>query len=674
MTVDIELLLAALEDKRGELGLYTENEKPLRWVRIAEQANVAPAAFSRLRNDIQPGEVVMQKLATWLGRPASDFEVCEECPDQHESFTVSGSTDLPIADTSRAWSGSGAATRVFDHFTDGDKVDTAGVSKAFLYRDPDADPATKAAYKLGFADIVDGTLTIIPRGVAATTGGRGVDATEGISEDEKSSIKTKVCSLYSKIQSKDEEWPDCPFTRDDSESGDGEELSATDTAAEPEASTEHVAAIYGFGSLSQSEDEDTQKLVARVAEQLTEGAVGVSIMHDMNPEDLPSQAEIDALVDAEDWDGLDALFEDISIRPRHVAIVDVPAFSNAKLKLGEDGVSVEGSVAFEGIPTGDMRMLPYNGLVWDEDLLPIPIVVGHDGGSEKQIGSIHTLERRDGVTSAMRGPEVTSEQTALVASAAGATLDAMPSVYFRVPNTLDGPLQISAPDANGLRHIFGLIAPKGVCHRSSVGGVDACFQYPGETDAGLPGLHTGFPVKLDSGETLRTAAITFKGRHLDTSLAQKGVRWDEANRHRDDANEVFAMGRAAPTPRGLGFSGVVLPDVSEDEIMRAMSCSPSIEMWGKGSGRTTIGVHLVPTPAWPVAAAAGTGAEMEFSSGAPIRVEQVPLTSQAVAASVTSVDDTLDKRLSAIENALGILVSDKIADGIDLPELPEASE
>jgi len=132
--------------------------------------------------------------------------------------SVTGSTSLPVADTGHAWDGPGATRRVFAHFTDGDTVDTAGIAKAFLYRDPDADASTQAAYKLGFADVIDGTLTIIPRGVAAVTGGRGVDATTGIPDAEKARIRSKVCSLYGKIRSAHEDWPECPFTRSEAAS------------------------------------------------------------------------------------------------------------------------------------------------------------------------------------------------------------------------------------------------------------------------------------------------------------------------------------------------------------------------------------------------------------------------------------------------------------------------
>lgn len=124
---------------------------------------------------------------------------------------VIGSTELPVADRERAWDGDAATRRVFDHFTDDEgRVDVDGVSRAFLWRDPDADPQTQAAFKLPFADIVDGRLQIVPRGVAATAGGRGVGAAD-IPEADKERVRDRICALYDRVRTKFEDWPDCPF-------------------------------------------------------------------------------------------------------------------------------------------------------------------------------------------------------------------------------------------------------------------------------------------------------------------------------------------------------------------------------------------------------------------------------------------------------------------------------
>jgi hypothetical protein len=128
--------------------------------------------------------------------------------------TVLGEVDLPVASREREWDGAAAATRVFNFYTNGDTIDTDGIARAFLYRDPDADPTAKSAYKLGFADIIDDQLHIVPRGVAAAAGGRGVDAAD-IPQTEKTRIKTRICSLYDHIQDSYEDWPDCPYSNDE---------------------------------------------------------------------------------------------------------------------------------------------------------------------------------------------------------------------------------------------------------------------------------------------------------------------------------------------------------------------------------------------------------------------------------------------------------------------------
>src|SRR5690606_590087 len=66
---------------------------------------------------------------------------------------VGGSTALPVADRDTPWDGDAAASRVFELCTDGDTVDPQCVARAFLWRDDDADPTTRAAYRLGFADV-----------------------------------------------------------------------------------------------------------------------------------------------------------------------------------------------------------------------------------------------------------------------------------------------------------------------------------------------------------------------------------------------------------------------------------------------------------------------------------------------------------------------------------------
>lgn len=118
--------------------------------------------------------------------------------DDTDELTASatGAVDLPVAARDADWDGDAAASRVFQ-WADGD---TDKIGRAFAYRDDDADPSTKAAYKLGYADVVDGTLTIIPRGVfaaqAAVEGARGgVD----IPSDQMGAVRDKLAAVRAHV-------------------------------------------------------------------------------------------------------------------------------------------------------------------------------------------------------------------------------------------------------------------------------------------------------------------------------------------------------------------------------------------------------------------------------------------------------------------------------------------
>lgn len=124
---------------------------------------------------------------------------------------VIGSTDLPVAGRDRSWDGDAAASRVFDLFSDDEgNVDAAGVARAFLWRDPEGDPQARGSYKLPFADVLNGHLEIVPAGVAATAGGRGVSAA-AIPDSDRPKVEARVCALYDRVRREFEEWPTCPF-------------------------------------------------------------------------------------------------------------------------------------------------------------------------------------------------------------------------------------------------------------------------------------------------------------------------------------------------------------------------------------------------------------------------------------------------------------------------------
>ena len=176
----------------------------------------------------------------------------ERLEDDALVASVSGDTELPVLeDREHAWDGPAAAQRVFDAYSDEEgNVDKSRAARAFLW--VDGDGTKRGDYKLGFADIVDGELRIIPRGVAATAGGRGVDSTD-IPDADKGAVRSRICSLYARIRQSFEDWPECPFDRseaaDDEPNNDGMGDASADVAAIL-ASMGAVADRTSFGSFA----------------------------------------------------------------------------------------------------------------------------------------------------------------------------------------------------------------------------------------------------------------------------------------------------------------------------------------------------------------------------------------------------------------------------------------
>ena len=207
--LSVTRLLAALDAKRTELGLT--------WRQTATEVGVSPSSFSRMKDGAVPSLEGAMAMSEWVGQPLDTFALKRGEAD----FAVTGDTDLPVADRSREWDGAEAKRRVFDWATEDGELDTAKVARAFVIRRNDEDPTTQGAYSLGFADVIDGTLTIVPAGVFATAGGRGIDSVDGIPDNERERARDRICTLYERVaDALDDDDLECPFNRDDEDEGD----------------------------------------------------------------------------------------------------------------------------------------------------------------------------------------------------------------------------------------------------------------------------------------------------------------------------------------------------------------------------------------------------------------------------------------------------------------------
>lgn len=113
-------------------------------------------------------------------------------------------SEMRMAPREHEWDGDAAAQRVAAscgvEAEDADADAWSCYGSAFLYRDDDADPATRGAYKLGIVDIIDDERRLVPRAVFAVAsvleGGRGG---ADIPADQQEQIRDVVASIYRRM-------------------------------------------------------------------------------------------------------------------------------------------------------------------------------------------------------------------------------------------------------------------------------------------------------------------------------------------------------------------------------------------------------------------------------------------------------------------------------------------
>jgi 2'-5' RNA ligase len=172
---------------------YTSSSPvPVTAAQVATALGIPPAqARDHLVRATRSGHLI--RLAPGL------YVAAATLPEQGElSAAASGQLDLPVADRDTQWDGDAAASRVLARATSEDgEVDAAQLAQAFLYRDPDADPATLAAYKLGHADVIGGDLVTVPAAVFAIAGAlQGARGGVDIPDADREELLDRVETLY----------------------------------------------------------------------------------------------------------------------------------------------------------------------------------------------------------------------------------------------------------------------------------------------------------------------------------------------------------------------------------------------------------------------------------------------------------------------------------------------
>jgi HK97 family phage prohead protease len=132
---------------------------------LAERQDMHQKWSWQLRASLAPEEAEPE--------PAETPEIPGDMPDMQDAMKAAanwsccGSKSLPIAETSQAWDGAAAKAQIFAWAGfDGANPSPEKASRAFLIHDT-ANSDLKGAYKLPFADVVDGELKAIPSGIRA---------------------------------------------------------------------------------------------------------------------------------------------------------------------------------------------------------------------------------------------------------------------------------------------------------------------------------------------------------------------------------------------------------------------------------------------------------------------------------------------------------------------------
>lgn len=190
MEDDVGLLAA------GEINLEVQQGREL--LALIKQGILSELSigFSSLEDVIENGIRIIKKAEVWEGSPVD--EPMNTNARITEVKSVVPFQDLPLASRDRAWNSDAAIGRVRE-VTDSEESPSSGYRRAFVWFDR-ADAENFGAYKLPIADVIDGRLSAVPRGIfaaaAALQGARGgVD----IPENERAGVIRHIERYYAKM-------------------------------------------------------------------------------------------------------------------------------------------------------------------------------------------------------------------------------------------------------------------------------------------------------------------------------------------------------------------------------------------------------------------------------------------------------------------------------------------
>jgi hypothetical protein len=155
--------------------------------------------------------------------------------------------------------------------------------------------------------------------------------------------------------------------------------------------------------------------------------------------------------------------------------------------------------------------------------------------------------------------------------------------------------------------LYGHIALWDSCH---TGLADVCTQPP-RSQSGYAYFHTG-EVETSDGDAVAVGKLMFDGKHAPLSLTRA-----RATQHYDDHTRVAAYVRAHDGRHGIWLSGVLRPDLDDEERQRIRANPPSGDWRLVNGGLELVAVLAVPIPGFPIpraqVALSAAGSETEVT-------------------------------------------------------------
>ena len=219
-----------LELREDDVGLYVKGKLSLGVQRAREVLdlmkdgviNVMSIGYRTITESMVEGTLHLKELKLFDTSPVTFAADDAAAITSVKSATPFG--NLPLGDRAKEWDATAADKRVRE-WAGGEDIDWTKYRKAFLWYDNEADDEY-GSYKLQIADVIDGTLIAMPRGVFAAAGVvEGARGGVDIPSEDEAGVKRHIERYYAKMRTEfDDETIIAPWKKSDM---DTEEIEST---------------------------------------------------------------------------------------------------------------------------------------------------------------------------------------------------------------------------------------------------------------------------------------------------------------------------------------------------------------------------------------------------------------------------------------------------------------